>query len=114
MALSDITNRRSGDAIRVIGSYCVQMLHDTWIERDGVEVDGTRGTKIVNYWPGKLQKSDNTLVDTDLTGVDTDIANVCTGLWTDDVKESWRQHLIETQTTNESTKVSGLSDFYVD
>jgi len=113
MALSDIIHRREGEPIKVISPYCVQILCDRWIERNGVEVNGTRSVGSLNYWPGKLRRSDNVLIETDLTGVDDDIKNVCEGLWTSTLKENWRQHLIDDQSINETTKVSGLDELYI-
>ena len=113
MALSDIISRREGEPVKILSPYCVQILCDRWIERDGNEVDGTRSIHCLNYWPGKLRKLDNVLVETDLTDVDEDIRNICEGLWTSTLKENWRQKLIDEQSINETTKVSGLDEFYI-
>lgn len=114
MALLDVTHRRESEPIQVRPPYCVQILCDRWIERDGVEVNGTRFCETLNYWPGKLRKTDNVLIETDLSGVDEDVRNVCEGLWTSTVKENWKQHLIDEQNINETTKNSvGLKCFYI-
>ena len=87
------------DKIEVIGQYkAVQVRKATVIKKDDVEL--TRSFNRFVLEPGTLDASDN-LVDNPLTKEPdgtTDIADevkaVCTAVWTDAIKASWKAKLI--------------------
>ena len=87
-----LTERCENDKIEIVGSHKhVQVRCATIIERDGVEV--TRSFHRHVLTPGTLDEND-ALVDTDLSGEDADVAAIATAVWTDAVKEAWRQKLV--------------------
>ena len=92
------------DKIEVVGQYkVVQVRKATVIKKDDVEL--TRSFNRFVLEPGTLDASDN-LVDNPLTKEPdgtTDIADevkaVCTAVWTDAIKASWKTKLIADKTT---------------
>ena len=87
-----LTERFENDKIEVVGQYKpVQVRNATIIERDGVEVSRSFHRHVLNA--GTLGESD-ALVDTDISGEDADVQAICTAVWTDAVKESWRLKLV--------------------
>ena len=96
MALTESTEY---DKIEVVGQYKnVQVRKATVIKKDDVEL--TRSFERFVLDPGTLDASDN-LVDNPLTKEPdgtTDIADevksVCTAVWTDAIKASWKAKLI--------------------
>jgi len=100
MALTESTEY---DKIEVVGQYkAVQVRKATVIKKDDVEL--TRSFERFVLDPGTLDASDN-LVDNPLTKEPdgtTDIADevksVCTAVWTDAIKASWKAKLIADKT----------------
>ena len=96
MALTETTEY---DKIEVVGQYkAVQVRKATVIKKDDVELTRSFERFVLN--PGTLDASDN-LVDNPLTKEPdgtTDIADevkaVCTAVWTDAIKASWKAKLI--------------------
>ena len=87
-----LTERFENDKIEVVGSFKhVQVRRATIIERDGVEINRSFHRHVLNA--GTLGESD-ALVDTDISGEDADVQAICTAVWTDAVKESWRLKLV--------------------
>ena len=92
------------DKIEVVSQYkIVQVRKATVIKKDDVEL--TRSFYRFALDPGTLDDSDN-LVDNQLTKEPdgtTDIADevkaVCTAVWTDAIKASWKAKLIADKTT---------------
>ena len=90
------------DKIEVIGQYKhVHVRKASVIKKDGVEL--TRSFNRFVLDPGGLDASDN-FVDNPLTKEPdgtTDIADevkaVCNAVWTTDVKNAWKTHLIATK-----------------
>ena len=90
------------DKIEVVGLHkYVQVRKATVIKRDGKELTRSFERFVLN--PGTLDESDN-LVDNPLTKEPdgtTDIADevkaVCNAVWTTDVKNAWKTHLIATK-----------------
>ena len=87
------------DKIEVVGQYkAVQVRKATVIKKDDVEV--TRSFSRFVLHPGTLDASDN-LVDNPLdkepdgtTVIADEIKSVCTAVWTDAVKASYKAKLI--------------------
>ena len=80
------------DKIEVVGQYkAVQVRKATVIKKDNVEL--TRSFERYVLHPGSLDASDN-LIDTDLSGEPSEVSAVCTAVWTDAVKDSWKAKLI--------------------
>ena len=91
------------DKIEVVGQYkVVQVRKATVIKKDDVELTRSFERFVLNS--GTLDASDN-LVDNPLTKEPdgtTDIADevksVCTAVWTDAIKASWKAKLIADKT----------------
>ena len=90
-----LTERCENDKIEVVGPYkAVQVRCATVIERDGVEV--TRSFHRHALVCGSLD-ADNNFVDTDISGEDADVQAVCNAVWTQEVKDAYKAHLIASQ-----------------
>ena len=87
------------DKIEVVGLYKhVQVRKATVIKKDGTEL--TRSFERFVLDPGTLDASDN-FVDNPLdkepdgvTNIADDIKAICTAVWTDAIKASWKAKLI--------------------
>ena len=78
--------------IEVVGKYkAVHVRTDTVVMEDGEELSRKYTRKVLHA--GTLDDSDN-LVDTDISGEDSSVQAVCNGVWTDEIKASWRTKLI--------------------
>jgi len=78
--------------IEVVGEYkAVQVATDTVITEDGTELSRGRHRHVVH--PGTLNDSD-ALVDTDITGESAEVQAVANAVWTDAVKDAWKDKLI--------------------
>ena len=90
------------DKIEVVTQYKhVQVRKATVIKKDGVEL--TRSFERFVLDPGTLDESDN-LVDNPLdkepdgvTAIADEVKAICTAVWTDAIKASWKAHLIATK-----------------
>ena len=87
------------DKIEVVGQYkAVQVREATVIKKDDVEL--TRSFKRYVLQCGELDSSDN-LVDNPLdkepdgtTAITDEVKAICTAVWTDAIKASWKAKLI--------------------
>ena len=87
------------DKIEIVGLYkSVQVRKATVIKKDGIEL--TRSFERFVLHPGTLDGSDN-LVDNPLdkepdgiTSIADEVKAVCNAVWTTDVKNAWKAHLI--------------------
>ena len=87
------------DKIEVVGQYkLVQVRKATVIKKDGTEL--TRSFERFVLDAGTLDASDN-LVDNPLskepdgtTDIADEVKSVCTAVWTDAIKASWKAKLI--------------------
>ena len=87
------------DKIEVVGQYkAVQVRKATVIKKDDVEL--TRSFERFVLDPGTLDESDN-LVDNPLdkepdgtTAIADEVKAICTAVWTDAIKASWKAKLI--------------------
>ena len=101
-----LTERCENDKIEIIGPYkSVQVRCATIIERDGKEVARQYDRYVLQ--PGILDENDN-LIDTDISKEETTIQAVCNSVWTSEIKEAWRQHLIENKLPSNSTQNSNV------
>ncbi len=81
------------DKVEVVGPYkTVQVRTATIITEDGVEL--SRGNHRHVLQSGHLGVG-STLVDTDISSEDPSVQAVCNAVWTDAIKESYRQFLVE-------------------
>lgn len=80
------------DKVEVVGPYkAVQVRTATIITEDGVEL--SRGNHRHVLQSGHLGVG-STLVDTDISSEDPSVQAICNAVWTDAVKESYRQFLV--------------------
>ena len=78
--------------IEVVGEYkAVQVATDTVIKEDGTELSRGRHRHVLDC--GTLNDSD-ALVDTDISGEATEVQAVANAVWTDAVKDAWKNKLI--------------------
>ena len=78
--------------IEVVGEYkAVQVRTDTVIKEDGTEISRSPHRHVLH--PGTLNDSD-ALVDTDITGESAEVQAVANAVWTDAVKDAWKDKLI--------------------
>ena len=87
-----ITKETEIAKIEVVGEYkAVQVATDTVIKEDGTELSRGRHRHVLH--PGTLNDSD-ALVDTDISGEATEVQAVANAVWTDAVKDAWKDKLI--------------------
>ena len=80
------------DKVEVVGPYkAVQVKTATVITEDGVELSRSSHRHVLN--PGNLGVG-STLVDEDISAEDSSVQAICNAVWTDAVKESYRQFLV--------------------
>ena len=80
------------DKVEVVGPYkAVQVRTATIITEDGVEL--SRGNHRHVLQSGYLGVG-STLVDTDISSEDPSVQAICNAVWTDAIKESYRQFLV--------------------
>ena len=87
-----LTERFENDKIEVVGRFkIVQVRRDDIVERDGVEIARTfhRHTLVCG-----LVDADDNWTDTDISGEDTDVQTICNAVWTQEVKDTYKAHLI--------------------
>jgi len=76
----------------VVGAYKhVQVATDTVIKEDGTEISRSRHRHVLEC--GTLNDSD-ALVATDISGEVTEVQAVANAVWTDAVKDAWKDKLI--------------------
>tara|TARA_B100000035_G_scaffold298482_1_gene292288 strand:- start:72 stop:353 length:282 start_codon:yes stop_codon:yes gene_type:complete len=91
-----LTERFENDKIEVVGPYkTVQVRRATVIERDGVEI--SRSFHRNSLQCGTLDDNNN-LVDRDISGEDADVQAICNAVWTQAVKDAYKDHLIAAAT----------------
>jgi len=87
-----ITKETEIAKIEVVGVYkAVQVRTDTVIKEDGTEISRSPHRHVLH--PGTLNDSD-ALVDTDITGESAEVQAVANAVWTDAVKDAWKDKLI--------------------
>ena len=87
-----ITKETQIGKIEVVGKYkSVQVRTDIVVMEDGVELTRKYHRHTLNC--GTLD-ADNNLVDTDISGEDSQVQAICNAVWTDAVKNSYRDMLI--------------------
>ena len=87
------------DKIEVVGQYkAVQVRKATVIKKDDAEISRSFERYVLN--PGTLDASEN-LVDNPLdkepdgtTAIADEVKAICTAVWTDAIKASWKAKLI--------------------
>jgi hypothetical protein len=83
----------------IVGKYkCVQVRTDTVIKEDGTELSRSYHRHVVHS--GTIDESDN-FVDTDISGEDSEVQAICNAVWSQAVKDAWRDRLIATKVPQE-------------
>ena len=81
--------------IEVVGKYkSVQVRTDTVVIEDGEELSRKYHRHVLD--PGTLDGDDN-LVETDISGEDSEVQGVCNAVWTQAVKDDWKDFLISSK-----------------
>ena len=89
MALTETTEY---DKIEVVGIYKhVQVRKATVIKKDGNEL--TRSFERYVLEAGTIDASDN-FIDTDISAQPTEVQAICSAVWTNDIKNAWKEKLI--------------------
>jgi hypothetical protein len=87
-----ITKTTEIGQVEVVGEHkAVQVRTDTIIKEDEKELSRTYHRHVLH--PGNLDGSDN-LVDTNISGEDASVQSICNGVWTTEIKNSWKAKLI--------------------
>ena len=87
------------DKIEIVSIYkAVQVRKANIIKKDGVEITRTFERYVLD--PGTLDASDN-LVDNPLTNIPDEVKDICNVVWTDEIKNAWRDKLINEKVTVE-------------
>ena len=80
------------DKVEVVGPYkAVQVRTATVITEDGVELSRSIHRHVLQS--GNLGVG-STLVDTDISSEESSVQAICNAVWTDTIKESYRQFLV--------------------
>ena len=80
------------DKIEIVSQYkVVQVRKANIIKKDGVEI--TRAYERYVLDPGTLDESNN-LVENQLTNIPNDVKDICNLIWTDSIKNAWKDKLI--------------------
>ena len=88
-----ITKEIKQDKIEIVTDYKhIQVREQTIVKEDG-EVLSSSYTNRYVLNSGKLDASDN-LVDTDISGESAEIQAIANAVWTDAVKDAWKNKLI--------------------
>ena len=91
-----ITKEVKQDKIEIVTDYKhIQVRERTTIKEDDVIISSTYTNRYV-LTCGKIDASDN-FIDTDVSSESDEVKGLANVLWTDDVKEAWKQHLIDTK-----------------
>jgi len=80
--------------IEVVGEYkAVQVATDTVIKEDDVEISRSRHR--TSYFSGDIDTlNSNAWTDTDISAEPTEVQAVANAVWTDAVKDAWKNKLI--------------------
>jgi len=90
-----ITKTQVNDQIEVVGDFKhLQIRTANVIKEDGTEIARSFHRRVLN--PGVLDASDN-LIDTDISSEPDEIKGIANTVWTTDIKNSWKAHLIATK-----------------
>ncbi len=90
-----LTKTIEEDKIEIVGQFkFVQVRTATVIKEDGVELSRSYSRKVLD--PGTLDSSDN-LVDTNISGESPEVQAICNGVWSTNVKNAYKAHLIATK-----------------
>ena len=90
-----LTKTLVDDKIEIVGDFKhVQVRTATVIKEDDVELNRSYSRKVIE--PGSLDGSDN-LVDTDISGESAEVQAICNSVWTTNVKNAYKAHLIATK-----------------
>ena len=91
-----ITKEVKQDKIEIVTEWKhLQIRERTTVKEDGVVISSSYTNRYV-LMPGRVDDSDN-FIDTDLSSESDEVKGLANLLWTDDIKESWKQHLIDTR-----------------
>ena len=92
------------DKIEIVGQYkAVQVRKATVIKKDDVEL--TRSFNRFVLDPGTLDESDNLVANPldkepdGTTAITDEVKAICNTVWTDTVKDAWKEKLIADKTT---------------
>jgi hypothetical protein len=79
--------------VEVVGpGKVVQVRTDTVIKEDGKQISRSYHRHVLHA--GRLDESDN-LIDTDISGEDSSVQAICNAVWTQAVKDTFKQILID-------------------
>lgn len=92
-----ITKTTDNDKIEIVNHWGIQIRTATVLKEDGNELSRTFHRRTLT--PGELKGGTGSdkqdLVNTNISGESAEIQAICNAVWTDAVKEDYRQHLIE-------------------
>jgi len=90
--MATLTETKEYDAIEIVTlNKILQVRVATVIKKDGVEI--SRSWRRYTLAPGSIN-TDEVWTDTDISGETDEIKAICTAVWTDAVKASYKAELI--------------------
>jgi len=94
-----ITKTQENDKIEVVSKWNIQVRTASIIKEDGVELTRSFSRKVLT--PGILKGGTGSdkedLVATDISGEDADVQAICNAVWTSQVKEDFKNFLIQSE-----------------
>ena len=88
-----ITKEIKQDKIEIVTDFKhIQVREQTIVKEDGVVLSSSYTNRYV-LDAGKLDADDN-LVDTDISGESAEVQAIANAVWTDAVKDAWKNKLI--------------------
>ena len=94
-----LTETQENDKIEVVSKWNVHVRNATIIKKDGVELTRSFHRKVLT--PGILKGGTGSdkedLVATDISGEDADVQAICNAVWTSQVKEDFKNFLIQSE-----------------
>ncbi len=94
-----LTETQENDKIEVVSKWNVHVRNATVIKKDGMELTRSFHRKVLT--PGILKGGTGSdkedLIATDISGEDADVQAICNAVWTSQVKEDFKNFLIQSE-----------------
>ena len=90
-----ITKTTEIGQIEIVGEFKhIQVRTDTVIKEDGKELSRTYHRSSIDC--GSIDESDN-FIDRNISGEDSEVQAICNAVWTQAVKDDWKDFLISSK-----------------
>ena len=96
-----LTERFENDKIEIVTPFKhVQVRRATVIERDGVEISRTFERHSLTCGDVVEVEGNDTFIDRDISTEDADVQSICNAVWTQEIKDAYKAHLISIQSAD--------------